>query len=203
MSVSAPAFAAPSSEFTGERGPASVRDLVVESGEEILAMARSMSRCSADAEDLAQDAIVRALRFAGQFTPGTNFGAWMRTIVRNTAINRTRHERTAPRPARSEDGLAAIESAPARPGAPTDPEIVPTSVDRDELSAPLAKALEDLPDDYRVVLHLWAVGGYRYREIAEIVGCPIGTVMSRLHRARTQLRRGLDAVVDARGTLLS
>ena len=165
---------------------------------EIHAAARSMTRTAADAEDLAQDVIVRALRFADQFVPGTNFGAWVRTILRNTAINRARHERLAPKTAATAAGEAEIEGAPARPESPERPDFRAVSIDRETLSAPLLAALEELPASYRDVLLLWAVGDYKYREIAQIVGCPIGTVMSRLHRARSVLRSQLADSVDSR-----
>ena len=179
-----------------------VRALVAQYRDEIHAAARSMSRGAADAEDLAHDVIVRALRFADQFTPGTNFGAWVRTILRNTAINRSRRAKLEPRTAATESAATLIDDAPARPPASPHEGAGALVLDREALSDPLLRAIDDLPASFRDVLFLWAVGDYKYREIADTLGVPIGTVMSRLHRARAMLRGQLEDEVDARGVLV-
>lgn len=181
-----------------------VGDLLVSHSDDIDRTARAFSRTAADADDLAQDVRVRALRFAHYFKPGSNFGGWMRTMTRNLAINRT--SSAAHRPLTgSEASIAATEAAedPRAPGGGTPRSAASRTLGatRDELPASLALAIEELPDHYREVLVLWSLGGQEYKEISATLGIPVGTVMSRLHRARTFLRDRLAGLVDARGVL--
>jgi len=168
----------------------SIADLLVLYGEEIADAARRFTRTAADAEDLAQDVRLRALDFAGRFARGTNFLAWIRTMTRNLAINRTRSAARRPMTEAALGEEFRIEAAPERPAAPGTAGRAFADV-RDEVSDPIVHAIEDLPEPFRQVLLLWALGEYEYKEIAEIVGCPVGTVMSRLHRARRMLRESL------------
>jgi RNA polymerase sigma-70 factor (ECF subfamily) len=182
----------------------SVAELVVMYAADIRATAAAFTRSAADADDLAQEVSMRALGFAEHFAPGTNFGGWKRTMMRNLAINRGRSEarRAVTGTAASQ---AALESAPSPIGtSATTRSTVPTAhrslgAAREELSAPLLAAIDDLPVRYREVLLLWSLGELEYKEIASTLGIPVGTVMSRLHRARTFLRKSLEGAVNERG----
>ncbi len=149
-----------------------------------------MTKEAAAAEDLVQDTIVKAVRARQQYQPGTNLKAWLLRILTNTFINRHR------RGGLERDVLEGPDAAPLADrwiGAATmramrDPE-------RDVL-APLIEeevraALEALPEPFRLAIVLSDVEGLSYREIADVMGCPVGTVMSRLHRARRMLQEAL------------
>jgi len=157
-----------------------------------------MTRDPAAAEDLVQDTVIKAIRAWHQYQPGTNLKAWLLRILTNTFINRYRR-----------DGLErdVLEGPNADPlserwiGAASlramrDPE-------RDALAplveAEVQRALESLPESFRVVLLLSDVEGLAYKEIATVLGCPIGTVMSRLHRARALMQQQLRAHAIALG----
>jgi RNA polymerase sigma-70 factor, ECF subfamily len=159
-----------------------------------------MTRDPALAEDLVQDTVIKALRAWGQYQPGTNLKAWLLRILTNTFINRYRR-----------DGLErdTLEGPSADPlsdrwiGAASlrgmrDPE-------RDALAplveAEVQRALESLPESFRIVLLLSDVEGLAYKEIATVLGCPIGTVMSRLHRARSLMQQQLRAHAVALGII--
>lgn len=177
-------------------GEATVAELVVENGDRIRRWARRMAPGEAAAEDLAQEAVLRALRSAHTFRPGTHFRAWMKTIVRNLAINQTRRTSKGPRTAGSESVERAIEDAPAR----EEVLALESSADlfrhRDALSGPVLRAVQGLSETYRRVLLLWAVEGLAYKEIAATLHIPVGTVMSRLHRARRDMKAALEGHLD-------
>jgi RNA polymerase sigma-70 factor (ECF subfamily) len=156
----------------------------------LLAVATRLARNKADAEDLVQDALVKALRARDQYETGTNLKAWLLKILKNTFINRYR---------RSGLERATFEGPDADPladgwiGAETlrgvrDPE---SQVLRPVLEREIVAALDTVPEEFRVVVLLADVEEMSYREIADIVGCPIGTVMSRLHRGRRILKTKL------------
>jgi len=132
------------------------------------------------ADDLVQETLVRALRAYKTFDL-KEFGIkpWLLRILYNLFVNRLEQERRAPR-SLDEAGLSSIE---ARPQA--SPEAL--KYDRDSVDERLAKAVEGLAPEIRAVLLLWAVEDLSYKEIAQVLGIPIGTVMSRLHRARQVL----------------
>jgi RNA polymerase sigma-70 factor (ECF subfamily) len=162
-------------------------------------VALRMTRDRSDAEDLVQDAMVRAYRFWASFKPGTSIKAWMFTILRNTFINRY-HRKNRQRSFSSDLsaqlsslGQAAAVAAPDA-GPPGPEEAVGAHATRSRI----LEALESLPDDYRLAVALADLQGMSYKEIAEIMECPIGTVMSRIHRGRRQLHELLYAdAVDA------
>lgn len=156
----------------------------------LFGVAMRMTRNEASAEDLVQDTVIKAVRAREQFQTGTNLKAWLLRILTNTFINRHRRgglERDL------FEGPDATPLADRWIGAATmrgmrDPE-------RDAL-APLVEsevrdALDALPEAFRLVIVLSDIEGLSYREIAETMGCPIGTVMSRLHRARRMLQEAL------------
>jgi len=136
-----------------------------------------------DAEDLVQDAVLRAMRGFDGFQDHTNFRAWLFRIMTNLYINQYRLKQR--RPARADavevSGLHSTDAS----GNPE--ELV---VDRMEAEY-LRQAIEELPSDYRTVIMLSDEQGFSYGEIAKIMNCPIGTVRSRLHRARRILGRRL------------
>jgi RNA polymerase sigma factor (sigma-70 family) len=138
--------------------------------------ARWLTKNDADAEDVVQDAYVRALRFFSSLR-GENARAWLLSIVRNTWYGRF--------PARGADRIVAFDDGTDdRPGNGLDPEAL---VIQQQAVERVQRALEALPPDFREVLVLRELEGLSYKEIATIVGVPIGTVMSRLARARERL----------------
>lgn len=146
-----------------------------------------------DADDLIQDTLVRALRFSSGFRVGTNLTGWLRTILRNTARNGFRDAKRRPRPLQTDEAQQMMAEVPDRSlAAPVEPDEFETHADR--FSGPVRDAVRALPETYRRVFLLASLGDYRYSEIAERLGIPIGTVMSRLHRARKALQTSLAAV---------
>ena len=135
--------------------------------------ARWLTKNDADAEDVVQDAYVRALRFFSSLR-GEDARAWLLTIVRNTWYGRF--------PRRASDATTvADEDAENRADTSPDPE---TQLIQQQTVEQVRRALEMLPTDFREVLALRELEGFSYKEIAAVVGIPIGTVMSRLARAR-------------------
>src|SRR5690606_34850228 len=158
-----------------------------------------MTRNPADAEDLVQEAYLRAFRSLHQFKPGTNLRAWIFRIMTNAYINEYRKRSRRPTNA-SLDDLEEIYLYDHL----IDSGIQPTSerpedVVLSQLTAQdVLDALDELSDDFREVIVLADIEGFSYREIAEIMDIPVGTVMSRLYRARRRLQRSLyDFAVDA------
>lgn len=152
-------------------------------------MALKITRNQEDARDLLQDTILRAYRFFERFQEGTNCKAWLYRIMKNTFINHYRKQRRRP----SEVQFDAIEGlqegrAESLGTEAMDPE---ETLLNTALSEDVRAAFDTLPAEYREVLVLGIVEGFSYREIAAMVGCPIGTVMSRLHRARKIMQRQL------------
>lgn len=143
-------------------------------------VARSMSRSGAEADDLAQETLVKAFRALDSFD-GRHPRAWLARIARNTAINRDQRNREF----LSDEGVVEPEAAPAETDDPQ--ELVAGA----ELDSHLRRALDDLPGAFRVVVQLVDVEGLSYQEAADALEIPIGTVMSRLHRARNRLRTSL------------
>jgi RNA polymerase sigma-70 factor (ECF subfamily) len=138
--------------------------------------ARWLAKNDADAEDVVQDAYVRALRFFSSLR-GENARAWLLSIVRNTWYGRF--------PARAADRIVAFDAGTDdRPAHDLDPEAL---VIQQQAVERVQRALEALPPDFREVLVLRELEGLSYKEIATVVGIPIGTVMSRLARARERL----------------
>jgi RNA polymerase sigma-70 factor (ECF subfamily) len=149
-----------------------------------------LTRNPAEAEDLVQDTYVRAYRFWHTFKTGTSIKAWMFTILRNTFINRY-HKTNRRRAVRSdlEGQLNALgsEAAVGRSAAPPvgAEAAIGQRVTRERIDA----ALESVPEDYRTAVILADLEGLAYKEIAEIMDCPIGTVMSRIYRGRRLLAK--------------
>src|SRR5262245_28983035 len=153
-------------------------------------VACKLTRNPTEAEDLVQDAFVKAMRARDQFHAGTNLRAWLLKILTNTFINRYRRgglERSVL------DGPDADPLADGWVSASTmeslrDPE---SQALRPILEAEIGKALDELPTDFRLAVVLSDVEDLSYKEISDVMGCPIGTVMSRLHRGRRMLKSRL------------
>lgn len=153
-------------------------------------VASRLTRNPADAEDLVQDALVKAMRARDQYEPGTNLKAWLFKILTNTYINRYHRgglERSVLEGPDTEP-LAEGWMSTASMNAMRDPE---TLALRPLLEAEIDRALATLPEDFRLAVVLSDVEELSYKEIAEVMGCPIGTVMSRLHRGRKLLQKAL------------
>ncbi len=147
-------------------------------------VARSITRNPTDAEDLVQDTMLRAYRAVGRFD-GRHPRAWLLTILRNAQINRVRRKR----PELLRDPDAAMERLADADSDDLGPEAL---VVESEYDAGVQEAVDALPDKFRSVVELVDIQGLAYAEAAEILGVPTGTVMSRLHRARTRIRRHLE-----------
>jgi RNA polymerase sigma-70 factor (ECF subfamily) len=151
--------------------------------EPLYGAAMRLTRNRADAEDLVQDTVVKALRFADRFTPGTNLKAWLFTILHNTWRNR---RRDAARDSVEVDSTRVEEAAslPDGPAALDTPERILLRATLDE---DLQAALDGMPEVFREAVWLRDVDELTYAEIADVLGVPMGTVMSRISRGRKML----------------
>ncbi len=146
-------------------------------------VALSITRNPTDAEDLVQDTLLRAYRSADRFD-GRHPRAWLLTIMRNAQLNRVRRRR--PDLLRDPDHTFDEFADP-------DPDDVEATVVDPVFDSAVAAAFNSLPDRYRAVLELVDLGGLSYRDASGVLEIPVGTVMSRLHRARKRIRRDLEA----------
>ena len=150
-----------------------------------------MTRKPQDAEDLVQDTYMKAFRARERFTPGTNMRAWLYRIMTNTYISSYRQKQRRPKEAWSDTvedwQLADVESHSSTGLRSAETEALDRLPD-----STVTEALASLRDEYRMAVYLADVEGFAYKEIADIMGTPIGTVMSRLHRGRAQLRDMLE-----------
>ncbi len=168
--------------------------------DQLYGAALRMTRNPADAEDVVQETYAKAYSSFHQFEPGTNLKAWLYRILTNTYINTYRKKQRQPQLSDGEavedwqlhraeqhtsDGLRSAEMEAL--------DAMPDSV--------VAEAMNNLAPDFRLAVYLADVEGFSYKEIAEIMGTPIGTVMSRLNRGRTQLRAALADHARERGIL--
>jgi RNA polymerase sigma-70 factor (ECF subfamily) len=149
-----------------------------------------MTRSAEDAEDLVQETYFKAYKYYDKFEEGTNLKAWLFKILKNTFINNYRRKKLEPRSvdfAEIEDSFERIVRRDANEQA-VDPE---SEFFTGVLDDDVRKALESLPYDYRMVVILADLEDFSYKEIAEILDCPVGTVMSRLYRGRKLLEKAL------------
>jgi RNA polymerase sigma-70 factor (ECF subfamily) len=156
-----------------------------------------LTRNRADAEDLVQDTVVKALRFSDRFVRGTNLKAWLYTILHNTWRNRRRDASRQPFEVDSE----RIDEAAAPATGPAEIETPERILLRQTLDADLQRALDGLSDAFREAVWLRDVEEFSYAEMAEMLGIPIGTVMSRISRGRRQLFEALSAAPPEAGAV--
>lgn len=157
-----------------------------------------LTRRPADAEDLVQDTMLRAFRFSDRYEPGTNIRAWLVRILTNTFINKYRRTKRENETLHGDDAEPVGDGVMSRYSirALASPE---NEMARKMLADEIEAALDELGPDYRAIIVLADLEELSYKEIAETLGVPIGTVMSRLHRARKQMQSRLMAQAIAMG----
>jgi len=146
--------------------------------------AMTLTRDQTEAEDLVQETYLRAVRAFGRLMPDSNLKSWLFAIMRNAWLNQLRHTRSGPRfvelDAEEGDRAQWLDKMANDPHA-----VYVRKLERDEIRA----AIDSLPHLYREIIVLRDIEGFSYQQISSILGCPAGTVMSRLGRAREKLRR--------------
>lgn len=181
-------------------GPVEFTDLVTAHLDALYALACKLTRNPSDAEDLVQDTLVKAMRAEKQFQQGTNLKAWLFRILTNTFINKYRRgglERSVlegPDADPLVDGWVSAQTMRQL----RDPEataIAPI------LQGEVERALDALPEEFRLAVMLCDVEEFSYEEAAKIMDCPMGTVMSRLHRGRKALQKSLHSHALALGII--
>jgi RNA polymerase sigma-70 factor (ECF subfamily) len=175
-------------------------ELAMEYMGSLYSAALRMTRNPSDAEDLVQETYLKAYRAFGSFQEGTNLKAWLYRILTNTFINSYRARRRRPEQTELDDvedlylyrRLGGLEAVSA--GRSAEEEVLEHFTE-----AEVKEAVEALPEQFRMAVLLADVEGFSYKEIAEILDVPIGTVMSRLHRGRRTLQKTLHDFGTARG----
>jgi RNA polymerase sigma-70 factor (ECF subfamily) len=167
---------------------------------QLYAAALRLTRNPADAEDLVQETFLKAYRAYGTFEAGTNLKAWLYRILTNTFINNYRRDTRRPQ----ETDLGDLEDLYLFRRLSRESSTGDTGSAEDQLldglvESDIKEAIEALPENFRMVVLLADLEGFSYKEIADILDIPIGTVMSRLHRGRKALQRALWDFARQRG----
>jgi RNA polymerase sigma-70 factor (ECF subfamily) len=161
----------------------------LELSDQVYRVARHLAGSREDAEELVQETYVRAFRSWQSFTPGTNLRAWLLRILTNLNIDRGRRQQRAPQTTSLDEkgDYYLYDKLEEAEGRPLDEERVVERLSQDSI----VEALAHVPHDFRDVLVLVDIGEFSYADTAQILDVPIGTVMSRLHRARRILKSEL------------
>ena len=157
-----------------------------------------MTRNPQDAEDLVQETYLKAYKAFDRFTPGTNLKAWLYRIMTNTYINTYRKKQRRPL-VTSADEVTDNQLYTSSSHDSTGLESAEVEALKQMPNSRISEALNSLNEDYRMVVYYADVEGLAYKEIAEVMDIPLGTVMSRLHRGRKQLREMLKDVAHDQG----
>jgi RNA polymerase sigma-70 factor (ECF subfamily) len=174
-------------------------DLAMEYMPALYSAALRMTRNPSDAEDLVQETYLKAYRAFSSFSEGTNLKAWLYRILTNTYINSYRAAKRRPETADVEDIenlylYRRLSPADGDLGRSAEDEALDSFTDEE-----VKGAIESLPETFRLAVLLADVEGFSYKEIADITGVPIGTVMSRIHRGRKALQKALANFAESRG----
>ena len=159
----------------------------LELADQVYRVARHMVNSREEAEDLVQETYARAFRSWQQFRPGTNLRAWLLRILTNLNIDRGRREQRAPDMQPMEEGDYFLYNRLEETSGAADEERIVERLSQDSI----VEALSNVPHDFRDAIVLVDIGDFSYQDAAQILDIPIGTVMSRLHRARRVLKREL------------
>ncbi|MEX3505048.1 sigma-70 family RNA polymerase sigma factor [Corynebacterium sp. LK2510] len=157
-----------------------------------------MTRNPQDAEDLVQETYLKAFKAFGSFTPGTNLKAWLYRIMTNTYINSYRKKQRRPLET-SADEITDHQLYSSSSHDSTGLESAELEALKNMPNSRISDALNQLNEDYRMVVYYADVEGLAYKDIAEVMDIPLGTVMSRLHRGRKKLREMLKDVANEQG----
>lgn len=155
--------------------------------DQVYRVARHLAGSREEADDLVQETYARAFRSWRSFQPGTNLRAWLLRILTNLNIDRGRRQQRAPQTQALEANDYYLYDKLAESEGTTDEERVVERLSQDDI----VSALAEVPHDFRDVIVLVDIGDFSYQDAAQILDIPIGTVMSRLHRGRRILKRGL------------
>ncbi len=181
--------------------PATFADDAMPLMDQLYGAALRMTRNAADAEDLVQETFLKAYRGYERFEAGTNLKAWMYRILTNSYINRYRAKQRRP----DETDISDVEDMYLYRRLGGEQATLGDSAEESFLNSvtddAIKKAIEAIPENFRIAVLLADVEGFAYKEIAEIIDVPIGTVMSRIHRGRKALEKQLHSYAEERNLL--